>query len=116
MKKIVAGILAAVIGVSVAASGAVKAGNRQEASAGWNNGSICIEGVKKLHSGSGTIPPDRIVAGTYLMAAAATRGEIILENPPIDEMHAILEVYRKMGGQCHRIGGKLIVNGKNAGF
>ncbi len=50
------------------------------------------------------------------MAAAATRGEIILENPPIDEMHAILEVYRKMGGQCHRIGGKLIVNGKNAGF
>lgn len=80
------------------------------------NGSICIEGVKKLHSGSGTIPPDRIVAGTYLMAAAATRGEIILENPPIDEMHAILEVYRKMGGQCHRIGGKLIVNGKNAGF
>ena len=40
----------------------------------------------------------------------------ILENPPIDEMHAILEVYRKMGGQCHRIGGKLIVNGKNAGF
>ena len=80
------------------------------------NGSICIEGVKKLHPGSGTIPPDRIVAGTYLMAAAATRGEIILENPPIDEMHAILEVYRKMGGQCHRIGGKLIVNGKNAGF
>ena len=42
------------------------------------NGSICIEGVKKLHPGSGTIPPDRIVAGTYLMAAAATRGEIIL--------------------------------------
>ena len=66
--------------------------------------------------GSGTIPPDRIVAGTYLMAAAATRGEIILENPPLDEMDAILEVYRKMGGQCHQVGGKLIVNGKNAGF
>ena len=80
------------------------------------NGRICIEGVKKLHPGSGTIPPDRIVAGTYLMAAAATRGEIILENPPLDEMDAILEVYRKMGGQCHQVGGKLIVNGKNAGF
>ena len=80
------------------------------------NGRICIEGVKKLHPGSGTIPPDRIVAGTYLMAAAATRGEIILENPSLDEMDAILEVYRKMGGQCHQVGGKLIVNGKNAGF
>ena len=80
------------------------------------NGRICIEGVKKLHPGNMTIPPDRIVAGTYLMAAAATRGEIILENPPLDEMDAILEVYRKMGGQCHQVGGKLIVNGKNAGF
>ena len=44
MKKIVAGILAAVVAVSVAASGAVKAGNRQDTSnAGnsWNNG-ICV--------------------------------------------------------------------------
>lgn len=76
------------------------------------NGSICIEGVKKLHPGSGTIPPDRIVAGTYLMAAAATRGEIILENPPIDEMHAILEVYRKMGGQYEGKSGTLRINGE----
>lgn len=80
------------------------------------NGSICIEGVKKLHPGSGTIPPDRIVAGTYLMAAAATRGEIILENPPIDEMHAILEVYRKMGGQYEWKSGKLIANGAGIQF
>lgn len=80
------------------------------------NGSICIEGVKKLHPGSGTIPPDRIVAGTYLMAAAATRGEIILENPPIDEMHAILEVYRKMGGQYEWNSGKLIADGSQVRF
>ncbi len=80
------------------------------------NGCICIEGVKKLEAGDGCIPPDRIVAGTYLMAAAATRGEIILENPPLEEMDGILDVYRKMGGQCRRVGGKLIVNGKNTGF
>ena len=47
------------------------------------NGCICIEGVEKLEAGDSCIPPDRIVAGTYLMAAAATRGEIILENPPL---------------------------------
>ena len=40
---------------------------------------ICIEGVKRLRPGDGVIPPDRIVAGTYLLAAAATRGEIIIE-------------------------------------
>ena len=75
-------------------------------------GCICIEGVEKLEAGDDCIPPDRIVAGTYLMAAAATRGEIILENPPLEEMGGILDVYRKMGGQCRRVGGKLIVNGK----
>ena len=48
------------------------------------------------------------------MAAAATRGEIILENPPLDEMDAILEVYRKIGGQYQVNGGTLEVNGKNA--
>ena len=80
------------------------------------NGCICIEGVEKLEAGDGCIPPDRIVAGTYLMAAAATRGEIILENPPLEEMDGILDVYRKMGGQCRRVGGKRIVNGKNTGF
>ena len=79
-------------------------------------GCICIEGVEKLEAGDDRIPPDRIVAGTYLMAAAATRGEIILENPPLEEMGGILDVYRKMGGQCRRVGGKLIVNGKNTGF
>ena len=76
---------------------------------------ICIEGVKRLRPGDGVIPPDRIVAGTYLLAAAATRGEIIIENPPLGEMDGILEVYRKMGGQYDILGGKLIVNGKNTG-
>ena len=31
------------------------------------NGCICIEGVEKLEAGDDCIPPDRIVAGTYLM-------------------------------------------------
>lgn len=77
---------------------------------------ICIEGVKCLDPGDGVIPPDRIVAGTYLLAAAATRGEIMIENPPLGEMDGILEVYRKMGGQYDILGGKLIVNGKNTGY
>lgn len=41
---------------------------------------IEIEGVKKLHGVQYTPMPDRIVAGTLLCAAAATRGEITLEN------------------------------------
>lgn len=77
---------------------------------------ICIEGVEYLRPGDGVIPPDRIVAGTYLLAAAATRGEIIIENPPLGEMDGILEVYRKMGGQYEWKSGKLIANGAGIQF
>ena len=79
-------------------------------------GCIRVQGVTSLHGTEMLIPADRIVTGTYLCAAAASRGSVTVENAPEGEMEAFLEVYRKMGGQCHRIGGKLIVNGKNAGF
>ena len=60
---------------------------------------IHITGVSGLGRGEMQVPPDRIVAGTYLCAGAATRGKITLANPPEGELDAFLEVYRKMGGQ-----------------
>jgi len=62
------------------------------------------------------VPPDRIVAGTYLCAAAATRGRIEIQNPPQGELTAFLEVYRKMGGQYEWKSGKLIANGAGIQF
>ena len=72
---------------------------------------ICIEGVPALNAGEMQVPPDRIVAGTYICAAAATRGKILLENPPEGELDAFLEVYRKIGGQYKQNSGKLLVDG-----
>ena len=80
---------------------------------GEGSSCICIQGVKELGGGEMEIPPDRIVAGTYICAAAAARSEIIIENPPRGEMEAFLEVYRKMGGQYEVNSGKLMVNGKS---
>ena len=60
---------------------------------------IRIEGGGSLQSVRFEIPRDRIAAGTYLYAGAATRGYVELEGAPVDEMGAILEVYKKMGGQ-----------------
>ena len=57
------------------------------------------------------VPPDRIVTGTYICAAAVTGGEILIRNPPEEELSAFLEVYRKMGGQYKLKSGKLLVNG-----
>lgn len=75
---------------------------------------IRIDGVTGLHDSTFQVPPDRIVAGTYLCAAAATRGKICIENPPLSEMSAFLGVYGKMGGQYDVIGGKLIADASGA--
>ena len=53
------------------------------------------------------------MTGTYLCAAAATRGHIVIENAPEGELDTFLQVYRKMGGQYKGNSGKLLVNGKN---
>lgn len=76
-------------------------------------GSDCIriEGVQRLHGAQMQMPGDRIVAGTYICAAAATRGRIVLENVPEGELDAFLDVYQKMGGQYEWKSGKLIADG-----
>ncbi len=71
---------------------------------------ITVHGVKSLGAGDMQVPADRIVAGTYLCACASTRGNIVIENPPIEELDAFLEVYRKIGGQYKLKSGKLIAD------
>lgn len=43
---------------------------------GAGTGTIVIEGVERLHGATHTVVPDRIEAGTYALAAAATRGDV----------------------------------------
>ena len=77
---------------------------------------ILIEGGKILQGADMQVPPDRIVAGTYLCAAAATRGRVEIQNPPQGELTAFLEVYRKMGGQYEWNSGKLLADGSQVRF
>lgn len=73
--------------------------------AGTNN--IRIEGVQSLNKGEHTIIPDRIVAGTYLAAAATTGGELELLNVNIEHIHPILAKLRESGciirTNCNRL-------------
>ena len=41
---------------------------------------IRIRGVEKLHGSNYTVVPDMIEAGTYMMAAAATHGDVLIKN------------------------------------
>lgn len=47
---------------------------------GAGTDTIKINGVQKLHGGSYTIIPDQIEAATYMIAAAATGGDVLVKN------------------------------------
>ena len=47
---------------------------------GAGTDTVKVNGVEKLHGGSYTIIPDQIEAGTYMVAAAATGGEVLIRN------------------------------------
>ena len=58
---------------------------------------ISIEGVKTLNHSQHFIPADRIEAGTYLVAAALSRGEIEIKKAQPERMANILEALRQNG-------------------
>lgn len=64
---------------------------------GAGTATIRIEGVEKLHDVEHSIIPDRIVAGTYLVAAAITKGEIVLKNIIHEHLQSVLYKLRECG-------------------
>ena len=58
---------------------------------------ITIEGVAALHGAEHAIIADRIETGTFLVAAAAAQGHIVLRNTRADILDAVLEKLREAG-------------------
>ncbi|MCP4798397.1 MAG: UDP-N-acetylglucosamine 1-carboxyvinyltransferase [bacterium] len=56
-----------------------------------------IEGVESLNPINQRVIPDRIEAGTFLTAAAMTRGDVTVENCCPDHMTALLDILKAMG-------------------
>jgi len=58
---------------------------------------ITIQGVERLHGVEHAVMPDRIEAGTFLAAAAATRGSVTLTEAPVRSLDAVIEKLREAG-------------------
>ena len=58
---------------------------------------IRIRGVEKLHKTTYSIVPDMIEAGTYMMAAAATKGDIMVKNVIPKHMEAVTAKLEEVG-------------------
>ncbi|OCL25641.1 UDP-N-acetylglucosamine 1-carboxyvinyltransferase [Orenia metallireducens] len=58
---------------------------------------IKIEGVKRLQGSEYTIIPDRIEAGTYMMAAAITESDLYIDNVLVEHVKPLIAKLREMG-------------------
>jgi UDP-N-acetylglucosamine 1-carboxyvinyltransferase len=64
---------------------------------GAGSDTISIEGVERLSGAQYSVLPDRIEAGSYLVAAAITGGCVKLKDIRPDTMDAVLQVLREAG-------------------
>ncbi len=64
---------------------------------GAGTSTITIEGVEKLHGHKHLVMADRIEAGTYAMAVAATGGDVLLKDAPVEGLTAMIEHLEKAG-------------------
>ncbi len=74
---------------------------------------IKIEGVKSLGGTFHTVIPDRIEAGSYLVAGAATRGNLLLENVIADHLKPVIAKLVEAGVEIYEEGSGIRVIGKN---
>src|SRR5438067_6949146 len=64
---------------------------------GVGTGRLSILGVPRLHGATHSIIPDRIETGTYIMAAAATNGEVRLTGTRLDLGAAVARILEGAG-------------------
>lgn len=66
---------------------------------GAGTDTITVDGVTELHGGDFTVIPDRIVSGTVMVAAAATRGDVTIEGVQPAHLTSLIHVLRRAGVQ-----------------
>ncbi|KGE19876.1 UDP-N-acetylglucosamine 1-carboxyvinyltransferase [Paenibacillus wynnii] len=73
---------------------------------------IRIEGVTEMHGCRHSIIPDRIQAGTYMIAAAATRGDVVIDNVIPKHLEALTAKLLEMGVGIEELDESIRVIGK----
>lgn len=80
---------------------------------GIGENKLTIEGVRELHGVDYEIIPDRIEAGTFMIAGAITKGDITLENVRSDHLGAVLDKLKEIGVEITIAGSNVRVKGNN---
>lgn len=75
---------------------------------------IVIEGVTGLQEICYRVMPDRIVAGTYLLAGVMTKGIIVLNQAPVEQMQELFRILQRMGADLAIANNWVCMNGEHA--
>lgn len=78
---------------------------------GAGTDTIKVSGVERLHGGSYSIIPDQIEAGTYMVAAAATGGEVLVKNVIPKHLDCISAKLRETGTIVQEYEDSVLVKG-----
>lgn len=78
---------------------------------GAGTDTVKIEGVKKLKSVSHHVIPDRIEAGTFMVGAVMTRGNVLIKNIVPDHLKAVIAKLRECGAYIEMTDEGMIVRG-----
>jgi UDP-N-acetylglucosamine 1-carboxyvinyltransferase len=70
---------------------------------------IEVEGLRHLHGASHTIIPDRIEAGTLMLAALVTKGDILIKNCFYQHLGALIDKLEEAGAAINRADGSVHV-------
>lgn len=79
---------------------------------GCGTSTITINGVSELHGCEYTVMPDRIVAATYMGAAAAAGGELVLSGVCPQDMYSCMSVFSEMGCGVYPYTDKIFISVK----
>jgi len=73
---------------------------------------LVVEGASELKGTTHTVIPDRIEAGTFLVAAAITNSELVIENARVDHLSAVIDSLHQMGIAIFRENGRIRVSSR----
>jgi UDP-N-acetylglucosamine 1-carboxyvinyltransferase len=83
---------------------------------GHGTSRIHIQGVDSLHGAHHSVVADRIEAGTFLCAVAATGGDVVLQHARGDHLEAVIDKLRDAGVSIEAVEGGLRVRSPGPAF
>jgi len=79
---------------------------------GAGSPTVVIDGVDSLTGATHRVVPDRVEAGTFMAAAAASGGEVVIENSNPAHLGAVIDKLREAGVTIEKNNGALVVAGE----